>query len=220
MTNRTNRFVVILVGLVIFLFTLFGVLFVPYFVGKLSIIAMPAILFNLRVPLWLLAIITWIQRFFYIAIAQFSVFGPIVFLYFGTGLIALGLRYSKSVKITHVIAYSSGISILVLVGGFLEILNLGSTIAIAAVPLGITTGAITKLFWLNGFHKFYSTTTVFIAVLLGNFMGFFVAGAILGLQSSGNGIPWTQSLFPTFLLQLLLALSLRKQLQSQNNPHS
>jgi hypothetical protein len=107
---------------------------------------------------------------------------------------------------------------LVLLSEISDMLKLDLSLAIATIPLGITTGEITRLFWFQGYRRIYSALTVLIAVMLGNFLGVFVFAAILAIQAPGvNGIKWTTLLFPVFLLQLCLALSIKKQLQPNNS---
>jgi len=215
-----NRLVLVLcvVAALIIIFTLFGFLLTPYFIGKLSAIALPTFIFSKGIPIWLLRIIFEFQKFFNLAIALVLTFGHIIFLYFASTAIVLGLGSSKSLNWFAISAYSYGFGLLVLLSGALSMLKLDLSLAIAAIPLGITTAGITRLFWLQGYKRIYSALTVLIAVILGNFLGDFVFAAITELQTPGrNGIRWTTILFPIFLLQLCLALSIKKQLQRRNS---
>jgi hypothetical protein len=215
-----NRLVLVIcmVAFLIAIFTLFGFLFTPYFIGKLSAIALPTFTFSKGIPIWLLRFIFELQRSFNLAIAIVLTFGHIIFLYFASTAIVMGLGSSKSLSWFAISIYSYGVGLLILLSGILSILKLDLSLAIATIPLGITTGGITRLFWFQGYRRIYSALTVLIAVMLGNFLGVFVFAAILAIQAPGiNGIKWTTLLFPVFLLELCLALSIKKQLQYQNS---
>jgi hypothetical protein len=215
-----NRLVLVLclAAALIVLFTLFGFLLTPYFIGKLSVMALPAFTFSQGIPIWLLRIIFEFQKFFSLAIAIVLTFGHLIFLYFGSTAIVLGLGASKSLNWFAISAYSYGVGLLVLLSGVLNMLKLDLSLAIATIPLGITTGGITRLFWLQGFRQIYSALTVLIAVILGNFLGIFVCAAMLEILAPGmSSIRWTTLLLPIFLLQLCLALSIKTQLQRRNS---
>jgi hypothetical protein len=215
-----NRLVLVLcvVAALIVLFTLFGFLLTPYFIGKFSVLALPAFTFSQGIPIWLLRIIFEFQKFFNLAIAIVLIFGHIIFLYVASTAIVLGLGSSKFLNWFAISTYSYGMGMLVLLSGISNMLKLDLSLAIATIPLGITTAGVTKLFWIQGFRRIYSALTVLIAVILGNFLGVFVLAAITELQTPGrNGIRWTTLLFPVFLLQLCLALSIKKQLQPKNS---
>jgi hypothetical protein len=211
-----NRLVLVLcvVSSLIIIFTLFGFLLTPYFIGKFSVLVLPAFTFSQGIPIWLLRIIFEFQRFFNLAIAIILTFGHLIILYFGSTAIVLGLGSPKSLNWFAISIYSYGVGLLVLLSGALSMLKLDLSLAISAIPLGITTAGIIRLFWLQGFRRIYSALTVIISVILGNFLGVFVFAAILELQAPGmSGIRWTTLLLPVFLLQLCLALSIKKQLQ-------
>lgn len=214
-----NRLVLVLcvVAALIIIFTLFGFLLTPYFIGKLSAIALPAFTFSQGIPIWLLRIIFEFQKFFNLSIAIVLTFGHLIFLYFGSTAIVLGIGAPKSLNWLAISVYSYGVGLLVLLSAALSMLKLDLSLAIATIPLGITTAGVTKLFWIQGFRRIYSALTVLIAVILGNFLGVFVLAAITELQAPGmSGIRWTTFLLPVFLLQLCLALSIKKQLQQSS----
>jgi len=206
----TNKLVLILLGLLIILFTVYGFLSTPYTVGKLAAISLPAFTFSRGIPIWLLRIIFEVQKFFSLAIAFIVIFRYVIFLFLPATLITLRLNSPKFKNWFAVCQVSYGLGILILLSVFLN-WNLDIIFAIAAIPLGITTAGLIRLFWQNGFNKIYSVLTVFIAVLLGNFLGVFIFAAIANVQTVGNNsIKWTTLLFPLFLLLLSLVLSLRK----------
>jgi hypothetical protein len=206
----TNKLVLILLGLLIILFTVYGLL-TPYTVGKLAAISLPAFTFSRGIPIWLLRIIFEVQKFFSLAIAFIVIFRYVIFLFLPAILITLGLNSPKFKNWFAVCQVSYGLGILMLLSVFLN-WNLDIILAIAAIAAGITTAGLIRLFWQNGFNKIYSVLTVLIAVLLGNFLGVFIFAAIASIQTVGNNsIEWTTLLFPIFLLQLCLALALKYQ---------
>jgi hypothetical protein len=207
----TNKLVVILVGLLIILFAVYGFLSTPYYIGKLAALSLPAFTFSWEIPIWLLRIIFEMQKFFSRTIAIIFIFRYVIVFYLLAGLIVLGLNAPKSLNWLAVCQVSYGFAILILLSVFLN-WNLDAIFAIAAIPLGITTTGLIRLFWQKGFNKIHSVFTVLIAVLLGKCLGDFTIAAIANLQTVGNNsIKWTTLLFPLFLLQLCLALSLKYQ---------
>ncbi len=208
----TNKLVVILVGLLVILFAVNGFLSTPYIIGKLAAVPLPAFTFSTGIAIWLLRIIYEVQRFFGLAIAIIVIFRYFIFLFLPAIFIALGLNSPKFINWLAVCQVSYGFGILILLSGILNIGDLDVILAIAAIPLGMTTGGLVRLFWQKGFNKIYSVLTVLIAVILGNFLGVFVIAAITGMQTVGtDSTKWTTLLFPLFLLQLCLALSLKEQ---------
>lgn len=215
MNSLTNKkLAVVLVGLLVALFALNGLVLTPYCIGKLSAMSLPAFIFSLGIPIWLLKIIYEVQRFFGVAIAIIIIFRYVIFLFLPAILITLGLNSPRVINWLAVCQVSYSLGLLILLSAFLN-WNLDIILAIAAIPLGITTAGLIRLFWQKGFSKIYSVSTVLIAVVLGNFLGVFVIAAITSLQTTGyNPTKLTTELFPIFLLQLCLALSLKNQFKT------
>jgi hypothetical protein len=103
-----NRLVLVIcvVACLIVIFTLFGFLLTPYFIGKLSAFALPTFTFYTVIPIWLLRIIFEFQKFFNLAIAIVLTFGHVIFLYVASTSIILGLSSSKFLNWFAISTYS------------------------------------------------------------------------------------------------------------------